>query len=329
MNAELGNTRRGFLRALSLSGLSAALPVRAGEKKARIAITFDLEMSRNFPRWEDTRWDYEKGNLNEETKRYTTDAARRVKAHGGHMHFFVVGQVFEQENVDWLKELNQSGHRIGNHTYDHINILARRPADLQYRFRRAPWLIEGKEPVQIIRENIHLCTEAMRARLGIAPAGFRTPGGSATGLNGRDDLQSMLRDLGFTWVSSKYPAHSNSKTGESPEASVIENILAAQAAAQPFVYPGGLIEIPMSPISDVGAFRNGRWKLDDFLRAIRLAVEWTIEHRAVFDFLCHPSVMYPSDPEFKTIELICDLVRKAGDRAELVTLDDIAASLSK
>ena len=80
----------------------------------------------------------------------------------------------------------------------------------------------------------------------------------------------------------------------------------------------------MSPISDVGAFRNSRWKLDDFLRAIRLGVEWAIENRGVYDFLAHPSVLYPNDPEFKAVELICDLVKKAGDRAELANPDAIA-----
>ena len=45
-------------------------------------------MARNFPTWETTRWDYEKGNLNDETKRYAVEAARRVKAHGGVIHFF-------------------------------------------------------------------------------------------------------------------------------------------------------------------------------------------------------------------------------------------------
>jgi hypothetical protein len=81
----------------------------------------------------------------------------------------------------------------------------------------------------------------------------------------------------------------------------------------------------MSPISDIGAFRNARWKLDDFLRAIRLGVEWAIERRAVFDLLCHPSVLYPNDPEFRVVELVCELVKKAGDRATLVNLDTIAS----
>ena len=47
--------------------------------KAQIAITLDLEMARNFPNWEDTHWDYEKGNLNQAAKDYTVSACKRVK----------------------------------------------------------------------------------------------------------------------------------------------------------------------------------------------------------------------------------------------------------
>jgi hypothetical protein len=134
----------------------------------------------------------------------------------------------------------------------------------------------------------------------------------------------MLRDLGFSWVSGKYPAHSNSKPGEKPDASVLDGIVKAQEQAQPFVYPDGLIEVPMSPISDIGAFRGGRWKLPWFLQALRLALAWVLDNGAVFDFLGHPSCLYVMDPDFKAIELICEMTRKAGDRAALVDLRDIA-----
>jgi hypothetical protein len=97
-----------------------------------------------------------------------------------------------------------------------------------------------------------------------------------------------------------------------------------QSAAQPFVYPNGLVEVPMSPISDIGAFRGGRWKLEWFLKAIQLGVEWAIDNKASFDFLGHPSCLYVTDPEFKTIDLMIDLVKKAGDRAALVDLATIA-----
>lgn len=329
-------TRREFLNcASSVAALASPLLAKAADNsatvpadkqlgKALIAITLDLEMARNFPRWEDTHWDYEKGNLNEETKRYAVEAARRVKARGGVIHFFVVGRVFEQENVDWLHELVREGHRLGNHTYDHVFVLATKSEEIQYRFQRAPWLIAGQAPAQVIRENIELCSAAMKSRLGIGPTGFRAPGGFANGLQGRPDIQQMLLGAGFQWASCKYPAHPFSPPEAEPTSEVFDGIVKALEAAQPFVYPTGLIEVPMSPISDVGAFRNSRWKLDHFLRALQLAVEWAIERRAVFDLLCHLSVLYPSDPEFRVIELVCDLVRKAGERAAIVDLETIA-----
>jgi hypothetical protein len=323
MTARPQLSRRRFLAGVLAAGLGGARADTA-PAPAQIAITLDLEMSRNFPTWDQVHWDYEKGNLNAETKRYTVEACRRVKARGGLVHCFAVGRVLEQDNVDWLKEIVRTGHPVGNHTYDHVNIKAIKAEDIQYRFRRAPWLIAGKSPRDVIRENIRLTTASLKARLNINPVGFRTPGGFAEGLVDRPDLQRLLLDLGFPWVSSKYPAHSVGESGRPPAPAVIESIVKAQEAAQPFVYPTGLVEVPMSPISDMSAFRGGRWQLEPFLQAIRQGVEWAIRHRGVFDFLGHPSCLYVVDPELRTIELITDLVHRAGDRAALVDLGTIA-----
>lgn len=320
-------TRRQCLGAVAagLAGAVAAPDRKAAEAdKALVAITLDLEMSRNFPRRDDTHWDYEKGNLNAETKAYTVEACRRVRAAGGVLHCFAVGRVLEQEDVAWLKGIVEEGHPVGNHTYDHINVMATRAEDVQFRFRRAPWLIEGRSPAELIRDNVRLATAAMKSRLDIAPAGFRTPGGFHDGLRNRPDVRTMLREQGFGWVSSLYPPHEPPRPSEEPGAAVYDSIVRAQAGAQPFVYPDGLVEVPMSPISDIGAFRTGRWRLDWFLKAVRLGVEWAIERRAVFDFLAHPSCLYVTDPEFRAVGLICDLVRKAADRAAIVGLDTLA-----
>jgi hypothetical protein len=116
-------SRRRFLSTAAVAtvcGLPNRLPLAAARAesspKAQIAITLDLEMARNFPTWEDTHWDYEKGNLNQAAKDYTVQACSRVKERGGVIHTFVVGQVLEQANVDWLKEIARQGHPIGNHT---------------------------------------------------------------------------------------------------------------------------------------------------------------------------------------------------------------------
>lgn len=301
-------------------------------KPAMIAITLDLEMSRNFPAWNDTHWDYEKGNLNSAAKQYTLDACHRVKERGGTIHTFVVGQVLEHASVDWLKAIADEGHPIGNHTYDHVNVLAKSLEEVQFRFKRAPWLVAGRSVAEVLRENIRLTSAALKQRVGIEVNGFRTPGGFAEGLTGREDVQQMLLDLGFNWISCKYPAHAGIEdlhgTDRSPSLAAIQNIVAAQSAAQPFRYPSGLVDIPMSPISDIGAFRNGRWQLKHFLDATRVAIDWCIQHRAVFDFLAHPSCLGVVDPEFRTIDLICDMVERAGDAARLVSLDKIAESVS-
>lgn len=318
-------TRRHFLATAGLAAAGTAAPAAPAEEKGSLAaITLDLEMSRNFPTWDQTHWDYEKGNLDEAAKRYATGAARRVKAAGGAIHFFMVGRTLEQESVEWLQALLAEGHRIGNHTYDHVNVKATRLEEIQHRFQRAPWLVAGREPGAVIRENIRLCSEAMKSRLGAAAAGFRTPGGFAEGLADAPAVQQMLLEAGFPWCSSKYPRHLQGQPGQEPSAAVMESIVRAQAAAQPFRYPSGLLEIPMSPISDIGAFRNARWPLEIFLRAIRAALEWTLAQGAVFDFVAHPSCLGVVDPEFRAIDLICRLVRESKAPARLATLDEIA-----
>ena len=296
--------------------------------KAQIAITLDLEMSRHYPRRGMLEWDYQKGNLDAATKQYSVESARIAKDNGGLIHFFCVGQVLEHSSVEWLQEIAQQGHPIGNHTYDHVNVHARTADQIQYRFQRAPWLIEGKSIDDVIRDNVRVTSIAMRERAGIEANGFRTPGGFRNGLSGREDLQQMFLDLGFKWVSSQYPLHKYGNPKEEPTDDVYDSIVAAQKSAQPFVYPTGLIEVPMSPISDVGAFRSTYWKLEWFLKATRMAIEWAIETGGVFDFLAHPSCLVIEDPEFEIIKMICQLVREAGDKAEIVGLDKVAARVA-
>lgn len=318
-------SRRRFLSAASVGAFAAAAGYSlAPARKALIAITFDLEMSAEYPKRGMTEWNYRKGELDADSKNYAVEAAKVVKDRGGLIHFFAVGRTLEQEDVSWLKGIAAAGHPVGNHTYDHISLIARKVEDLQYRFQRAPWLVRGKTVPEVIEENIATTTLALKERCGITPNGFRTPGGWATGLKNRPDLQKLLAKQGFTWVSSLYPAHTCGKPKEEPNDAVYADIVKAQAAAQPFEYPNGLIEVPMSPVSDVNAFRSHYWKREWFLKAVRLAVEEAIRTGGVFDFLAHPSCLVVEDPHFETVKLICELVKAAGDRAAIAGLDSLA-----
>ena len=319
-------SRRRFLTTISAgtfaaAGYSSLVPTR----QALVAITLDLEMSAEYPQRGVTEWNYRKGDLDAATKKYAIDAAKVAKDRGGLIHFFALGQTLEQPDVAWLKDLAAAGHPIGNHTYDHVYLLAAKPEEIQFRFKRAPWLIRGKTVAEVIEDNVATATIALKERCGLTPNGFRTPGGFRDGLKGRSDLQKMLLRQGFPWVSSLYPAHTCGKPKEQPGDDVYADIVKAQAAAQPFAYPSGLIEVPMSPVSDVNAFRTHYWKLDWFLKAVRLAVEEAIRTGGVFDFLAHPSCLVVEDPTFETVKLICSLAKDAGEKAAIVGLDMIAA----
>lgn len=319
----------GGAAALAGSPAARARALRArrdGESDAALfAVTLDLEMARHYPTRDQTHWDYEKGNLDDDTKACAVEAARRVREAGSHLHFFVVGRVFEQESVEWLRGIVRDGHPVGNHTYDHVNLRATEPAELQFRFQRAPWLIEGQSVEQVIESNIRLTTRAMETRLGVRPSGFRAPGGFPNGLDDRPDLRATLRRLGFDWISSRYPPHPTTEPGRPPDDAVVAGILRAQAEAQPRLLPDGLVEVPMSPVSDVTAFRSQQWSLDDYLRVLAEILDHVVERRMTFDFLAHPSCLHVVDPGFKIIDAILARAARSGGAARVATLDAFAA----
>ncbi len=292
--------------------------------RALISITLDLEMARHYPRRGMLEWDYQKGNLDAATKQYSLRVAERAAGRGAVIHYFLVGRCLEQRNVDWLKTIHSLGHPIGNHTYDHVYLLAQTTSELQYRFRRCPWLVEGRSPLEVIEENIRWTNRAFEHRLGFPPCGFRAPGGYANGLRNNPELQHLLQYCGFDWVSTLYPRHATTKPGVAPTESVYADVLKAQFKAQPFVYPSGLIELPMCPASDVAAFRGQRWKRSWFLALLERVVQQAIEQKLAFVFLGHPAVLLVEDPRFEIVDHLCRWVEAARDQAQLVTLGQLA-----
>ena len=325
------NRRQIIAAATAFTAYSTIPGVRGGHlfdspnrTKAQIAITYDLEMSRHYPKRGMLEWDYQKGNLDEATKSYALEAGKIAAKYEVRLHFFAVGRVLEQANVDWLTELSKQGHAIGNHTYDHINVHAATAEETQFRFQRSPWLVAGKSVHQVIRDNVKVTDLALRKRAGIKQNGFRTPGGFYNGLDKREDLQKLFLELGFKWVSSKYPSHLSKRSPDGVVDEIFTDIVRAQQYAQPYKYPNGLIEIPMSPISDVTAFRSNLWELSEFKKAVHMAIEWAIDNTTVFDFLCHPSCLVVEDPKHETLRMMCDIVKSADTQAEIVTMDKIA-----
>ena len=311
-----------------LAATSRPIPAIPPDDVALIVISLDLEMAAGYPVKGKPRhtypWDYEKGNLNEETKQYTVEACRRVKAHDGVLHAFVVGRVFEQRDVGWLKGIHEQGHPLGNHTYDHVRITATNPGRLQYRFQRSPWLIDGQQPLEAVADNIRLCEIAMQHRLGVKPNAFGAPYGFADGIASHEDLQKLMLSLGYEFVTCKYAAVPDlplQKLEEQHFRAIEDSV----EQHQPFYYPTGLLELPYVPVTDVGAFRGRNWTLDEYVHAIRRSIRRAIELRAVYNWCSHPSVLYVEDPEFRVIEAICEEVKASNGKAMIVDRSTAAA----
>src|SRR5262249_48772342 len=98
-------TRRRFLAAAAAVGAGAAgCSALQPKRKALVAISLDLEMSAEYPKRGMTEWNYRKGDLDADSKKYAVGAAKTAKDNGGLIHFFALGQTMEQEDVGWLKD---------------------------------------------------------------------------------------------------------------------------------------------------------------------------------------------------------------------------------
>ena len=113
------NDRREFLKGIAALAIPAGLPSSADAattNSAQIAITYDLEMSRHYPKRGNTEWDYQKGNLDQDTKNYSVAAAKIAADNNVRLHFFLVGRVLEQDDISWLHEIHEMGHPSGSHS---------------------------------------------------------------------------------------------------------------------------------------------------------------------------------------------------------------------
>ena len=117
-----------------------------------LSMTFDIEMSYNFPYWTSEYDDY--GAIDPHVKQYVHTMLDVADRYGVKLQFFVVGSALEDPDVDYLKRLVAEGHALDNHTYRHVNVKAERVADLHRSYKRAPWRAGGLSPLECLRHEI-------------------------------------------------------------------------------------------------------------------------------------------------------------------------------
>jgi peptidoglycan/xylan/chitin deacetylase (PgdA/CDA1 family) len=287
-----------------------------------LSLTFDVEMVTNFPYWSSV-WDHRKGALDAESKAYVLRLNDLARAYHVPFQYFVLGSTLEEPDLDYLKRVADDGHPIGNHTYHHVNVKAETIDQLQVTYRTNPWWAGARSPLQCIADEVGETTLAMRARLGIAPSGFRTPGGFGTGLRDAPSVQDLLRDQGFAFASSHYDYPVEQRRGLDQSALDLASRTSLDRL-QPYRYPSGLPEVPMMGLSDVWAFRILDLDRREYLRVLLATLDYAYDRRHAVSLLFHPAVLAARDPHCEVVEtLLRHALAKPGgcwvtDNASLV-----------
>ena len=108
--------------------------------------------------------------MDDDSKHYVLRMHEVAHLYGVPLYFLcLVGSSFEDPDIDYLKALVAAGHEVGNHTYTHLNVKATTVESLQAVYANAPWLANGRTPLQIIHDEVRATNAAIRERLGITP----------------------------------------------------------------------------------------------------------------------------------------------------------------
>ena len=268
-----------------------------------LSLTFDIEMCTNFPYWTSV-WDHRKGAIDDDSKLYMGKMLDVADEFGVKFQFFLVGRALEDLNIDYLKRMAAEGHAVDNHTYNHVSVKAQDIPQLQPVYANAPWRAAGLSALECIEREIQQTSTAIYEKLGVAPTGFRTPGGFNNGLDDVPAVQEVLSDAGMQYASARYyfPVDPEKKR---PPAEVLNQAMEASIdALQPSRYPNGLPELPLAGITDIWAFRVldlDRW---EFINVLKRGIDHAHANQQVLSLCFHPPVLAVRDPHCDMLNVV-------------------------
>ena len=266
-----------------------------------LSLTFDIEMSYNFPYWTSDYDDY--GAIEPHVKQYVHQLLDVAEKYAVKLQFYVVGSALEDPDVDYLKRLVAEGHALDNHTYRHVKVKAQQVEDLHPWYKRAPWRAGGLSPLECLRHEIRQTSAGLRQRLGVEATGFRTPGAFPNGLEDAPAVQTLLQEEGFRFASAHYNCPTE-RTWHPPRADLEAAVRRSLDTLQPYRYPNGLPEIPMMGLSDAIAFRSldlDRW---EYIYLAEYAVDHAYEKALILSLLAHPSYLAARDPHCDMLDTV-------------------------
>ena len=285
-----------------------------------------VEMCTNFPYWT-SQWNHLKGALDADSKQYVLKMHEVARSYGVHLYCLLVGSSFEDPDIDYLKELVAAGHEVGNHTYTHLNVKATTVESLQTVYANAPWLANGRTPLQIIHDEVRATNAAIRERLGITPTGFGTPGAFSTGLHDVPDVQALLKAEGFTHVTSHYLSPAPRGVKRPPLAQLVAAMRKNIDKLQPYRYPNGLLEIAPMGLTDINAFRVldlDRW---EYVELLKTAIDHAHANRYILSLAFHPPALAARDPHCDVLDSVIRYALEKPGGCWIATNSEITAHL--
>jgi len=292
--------------------------------RCAIALSYDLEMCAGYQ--PDL---INHGRLMPELQEYTLDLCAVAEEFDVKLHFFYVANGFDQ-TIDLLREILRRGHTLDSHTYTHLPLIT--------------------DDVQRLDDELALTNRLFEERLGYGSTVLRGPGGYPAGLDDRVPNQEVILKNGFRWVSCK------------ADRNIVKNgnryLVEAARRDVPYVYPTGLVEIPiqgamdrtffdMAGFVDTDKYQEWRlvfggkpvpagWKapwtppdaLDQWTTYHREAIDFAYENRLLWVPVWHPLSHYLHDRENSVLRRFLEYCRSKPERVWVCTVRDAAAMLA-
>lgn len=291
--------------------------------RSALALTFDHEMSTNFP-YRRSVWDQRKGDIDAETRAYVAEEFAIAAEYDVRFTYFLVASALENEdNVSQLRQASDAGHEIGNHTYTHVNVTADQTSELRGIYAFRPWLVGERDTRAVIRDEIAAADELIQQKLDVSSKGFRTPYGFPEGLRTQEWLTQYLLEHDFIYTSSYYFGWDlwDEELGDIGlgETRLLEDL----RRAQPFCDEMGLWEIPFSTPTDCHVFRPWRWPVSRWVDTVMKLIDLCYEHELALVLCCHPSILAACDPEHRTTHTAISHAQSKTDGVWITTLSEL------
>lgn len=186
--------------------------------RCAVSFTYDLEMCMGY-----SPVGINNGRIIEPVQQYSIDLCKIANEYSAKLHFFYVCNGFETMKYQYLKDILDLGHDIDSHTYDHQPVATCAP--------------------EVLDEQLRKANEALLKYLGISPIILRGPVGYKDGMKDIcHENRMVILNNGFQYITGEIRTDELTTPREKWNSLLID--------AQPYQYPEGLVEIPITGWTD-------------------------------------------------------------------------------